>query len=497
MPQAFARTSMSVRRNTLYNLLGSTLPLLISLLTVPAYLSVVGEARFGILSVAWLLLGYFGLFDLGLGMATAQQVAAREKDGKSAQARIFWTALLTNFGLGILGGLIAWPIAEFYFGQVLKVDAAFRAETISALPWLVLAVPLATVTGVATGALQGLRRFASLNVISVTGTILFQVLPLATAAFWSPRLTVVLPVAILARMLTLLLLWIDCHRNLLRGEPVEYRRSEIRILLSFGFWVTVSAFFTPFMTMIDRFVIGGLISAAAVSAYVVPFNLGDRLCIIGNSAGSALFPRFSSASKHESAELAYRSERVLLAVMTFAAVTATFAIAPFISLWIGPAFAHKSAPAGEILMAGIWLDSLSRIPLFALRGQFRPKVVAKIDLIELLPYWIALYWLISRFGIEGAAMAYVFRVALNYLLLSNAVGTLPRIWPMITASALLILAALLCARSFEPLTGTWAIAFFACLTSSLFLAWQYLPHSERQHVLERLRVALASGAERT
>ncbi|HEX5238852.1 MAG TPA: flippase [Sphingomicrobium sp.] len=478
---------MSVRRNTIYNLLGAALPVGVSLLTVPLYLARIGEARFGILSIVWLLLGYFGLFDLGLGMATAQQTAAREKDGRATQARIFWTALLTNLALGIIGGVIAWPVAQYYFAHVMKVDEALRSEIIAALPWLILAVPLATVTGVATGALQGLHRFATLNIISVAGTMLFQLLPLAAAYFFSVRLTVVLPMAILARVLTLLVLWLDCHVNLLRSHPVAYDRSMVRVLLSFGFWVTISAFFAPFMTLIDRFVIGGFISAAAVTAYAVPFNLGDRLCIFGNSAGSALFPRFSSLSKDEARQVAYNSERVLLATMVPISLAAIFLIGPFISIWVSPEFSLKSAPAGEILMAGIWLDAVSRIPLYALRGQFRPQVVAKIDLIVLLPYWLCLYWLISKFGIEGAAAAYVFRVGLNYLLLSGAAGTLTRIWWMLLGCGLLILLALAAARELEPLSAGWSLAFTSCVLLGAVLALNVFPASERQLISAKLR----------
>ena len=107
---------MSIRRYTTYNLIGSLLLLAASLLTIPIYLSLIGEARYGILAIAWLLLGYFGLFDFGLGRATAQRIAALRDATAAERAEAFWTALVLNFGLGMVGALLLWPVARYFFG---------------------------------------------------------------------------------------------------------------------------------------------------------------------------------------------------------------------------------------------------------------------------------------------------------------------------------------------------------------------------------------------
>ena len=97
---------MSSRKHTAYNLLGAVLPLLVPLFTIPIYMRLIGESRYDVLTVVRLLLGYFGLFDLGLGHATAQRIASLRGASAAQRASTFWTALAKNVSLGVVGGLM-------------------------------------------------------------------------------------------------------------------------------------------------------------------------------------------------------------------------------------------------------------------------------------------------------------------------------------------------------------------------------------------------------
>jgi len=67
-------------RNVLWNLLGTGAPLLVALFAIPLLIEGLGTERFGVLLIAWMVVGYFSLFDMGLGRALTKLVA--EKLGK-------------------------------------------------------------------------------------------------------------------------------------------------------------------------------------------------------------------------------------------------------------------------------------------------------------------------------------------------------------------------------------------------------------------------------
>ncbi|MDE1178833.1 MAG: flippase [Edaphobacter sp.] len=434
---------MSLKRNTLYNLLGSILPMFIGMVTVPIYLRTIGDARYGVLALVWLFLGYFGLFDPGISRAATYHIARLHKPEQTKEREsVFWTALLVNLGFGLVGGIAVYLAARPVFMTTFKMPENMRAEVMASLPWLASSVPISIVTGMIGGAVQARERFASYNIVGVVGAILSQIVPLAVAKFHGPNLEWLIAAVLITRIVSAapycFTLW--TAMPLFKGGG--YDRRLVKPLFSYGGWITVTNLLNPILTTADRMLVGSVLNAQAVAFYSVPFNLVSRASVIPGSLQTSLFPRLSQASTpEESGKLAYSAVAALAAVMTPICVIGIASMPIFMRLWVGSSFADHSWGVGVVLLIGIWLNALGYIPYGQLQAMEKPDVVAKFHAIELVPFLGVLWLGLHFFGLIGAAWAWTFRMAIDSALLF-AVGSKINGWTrVLTGLGLVLLAA--------------------------------------------------------
>lgn len=407
---------MSIARNTAYNILGAGVPLLTTLITVPPYLHQIGEARYGVLAIVWLLLGYFSVFDLGMSRATSNQIAKLRGGSAKDRQQVFWTALVTNASFGMLGALLLWFAGGLLIEHVVRMSTQIRDEVLSALPWIAASVPVVTVAGVFTGALEGSEKFLTVNIINVVGNVMFSVIPLAVAFILGPSLIWIIPAALLTRSIFLVPLFLSAYRSISPSGFAGPNRYWMGKLLRYGAWVMITNLVSPILETADRFLISAVLGVRAVATYSIPFNLANRLRILPASLSRTLFPHIS-ANQESAFSKTNDATRLLAKILTPIIIVGISMLQPFLALWISPAFAGKSAPVGEIILLGIWINGLAFFPLALLQAQGRPDLVAKFHLLELLPFLIILWLGMKWFGLEGAAWAWTIRVAVDALLL--------------------------------------------------------------------------------
>lgn len=409
--------SRALRTNFAINMGGALVPLAVSLVATPIYVRHIGDARYGVLSIVWVLLGYLGFLDFGLSRAAANALARLRHAPQTERAAVLVTTFGLNLMLGLLGSVVLAVGGSYFLQHVLNVPDALKPEIARAFPWIVGLFPLALVAGVGVGALESRERFLLANLVIVGGGAAGQIVPVILAVLVSPSLALVIPAAASIRGLTVLTILIVMWRS---EGPLSFRHFDHRQagkLFSYGGWVTVTGVVGPILTSADQFVIGTVLGVASVAHYAVPMGLVIRSQVFPSALARTLFPRMSQVGSEEARRLAVRAW-VSLAYGYGAICAPAIMVTPlFFRYWIGADFASVAAPIGQILFLGAWINGLAFIPYELMQSQGRPDVTGKFHAAEVIPFTIVLWGGTALFGLKGAAVAWSLRCAVDALCL--------------------------------------------------------------------------------
>jgi O-antigen/teichoic acid export membrane protein len=214
--------------------------------------------------------------------------------------------------------------------------------------------------------------------------------------------------------------------------------------------------------MTDRFAIGVMLGATAVTNYTVPVQLASRAAILPSALTGALFPRLSASDTEGQRQLFDRSMLTFAAILGLPFIGAIYLIGPFIQVLVGRDLGVEAQMIGRIMVAAAWANGLALISFTKLEASGRPDLVAKMLLLEIPPYLVLLYLGTHYFGVIGAALATAIRYLMDFILLTWAAGAPKHGRPTIAANIVLLSIAVY-------LAGLWPITDFRWWLSAVVL----------------------------
>jgi len=417
---------MSLKKNTIWSFFGSAAPMLLGLITIPYLIKNIHVEAFGILTLVWALIGYFSIFDFGIGRALTHQVSSSiSQNVEDELPSIIKTGLLFMLATGFLGGLILALFSSKLGSDWLNVSKNLERDTIRCLLIASIGIPLATITSGLKGILEGYEDFKSASLLRLILGVANFIFPAMSVFFLNNSLEYMVLSLVIARLIVMIghLLVIN-KRISIYSLMVASLADKIKLekLLSFGAWMTLSNIISPLMVNADRFLISHILGASVVAYYTIPFDFVIRLLIIPASLTSVLFPRFSNllnSDTKETLKIYKKSFSIILKVMLLVSILMISCSYLGLKIWINEDVASKSYFLLIILMVGVFFNSLAQVPFALIQADGKVKLTSLLHVVEFFIYTGMLVLLAHYFGLVGVAIAFLLRTIIDFLFLSK------------------------------------------------------------------------------
>ncbi|WP_040517125.1 oligosaccharide flippase family protein [Gracilimonas tropica] len=436
-------------QNTLITILAKVFPLVVGIFALPYLISELGEEKFGMLAIIWLIISYFSMFDLGIGRAVVKEVSdligANEYEEIPVAA---WTGIISIFLMGILGGLILYVTGELILNRAFDTT---NQVAVDALLYTSFAVPFIVATTGFRAVLMAEQNFFAISVIQSINSILNYLLPLLLLYFFGFEFIEI----VIALLILKIVAFFAFAVSGLISEPslrsgTHFNKVYLSKMFHFGKWVTISNVVGPLISQLDRYFIAAVISVSAVTFYTTPLEVLTKLMMVPMAFITVLFPAFSTlASKsHERREKLYleSSKGVMLLLFPTILIISTFADYG-LKVWVGAEFVEKSTFVAQIFCVVFFLRGIAYIPATYLPGLNRPDLPAKFHLFEIIVFVTGLYFAARTGDINIVAFVSLGITALDTLLLLFAAFNLLEqksemlkkiVWPMIFGALILL-----------------------------------------------------------
>jgi O-antigen/teichoic acid export membrane protein len=413
-----------ISHNFVYNLAGLVLPLGVAAVAIPVFARYAGLDRLGFLTLAFAVLGYLGLLDMGLARVFSRRIAVATVRNELAHERALlqlverWLLIATS----LLAVVLAVAVPTRWLAGA-QASAQLQHEVRWAWVALVAALPGLVLGNVWRGAIEGREAFALSNTLRVAFGIATLAVPLLILV-QTPSLP-----ALVLGMAAVRWVWYGLYRrSCVRMLPALSEKmpliqfGPLRDTLLEGGWMTVSNVIGPIMVVFDRFALTTLVALAVLSTYTIPQELALRALVLPIALSTTLFPRLAALdASREAADaigaLVDKSLRAMLALLLPACAVGLLLARPVLSVWINPDFSAAATPLLEILVIGVIGNTIAQAPFGMLQATGASRTTALVHLVE-LPLYVGAVWVAIRSdGLEGAALVWSGRMVVDALVM--------------------------------------------------------------------------------
>ena len=416
--------SHKIINTSLFNLTSSLWLTVLHFFTTPFIVNKLGVDAYGIYSVMFVVIGYFGFMELGLGRAIIKFIAEfhAKKDYDSIKKAI-GSALLVYCLMGVIGAVLIYLLTDLFITSVFKIPPGLKNTARWAFYFSAVGFLLNMPCNVFGAIPKALQRFDITNKIDIIfgslqtiGSVCllylgFSLLSLVILNIIISFLSICTYVAVVKRTFPFIPIAAGFNAGIMKD------------LFRFGSMVTIDSLLVMLSGRINSFFVGIFLPISSLTYYVIPDSLASRVSFIPRSVSHAAFPLFSElhglSSQESLRELFLRSTKIIVILTLPFMMLFTFFANKLLGFWIGKQFAENGTLILQLIGPAYILSFWAYISVEGARGLNKPAFPAKLQLVFSIINVILCFALIPSFGIVGAALAWSLH---RYLLIPFFIG---------------------------------------------------------------------------
>lgn len=398
-------------RNSLWNLSGSAIPMVVALATVPILVTTLGVEGFGIVTLVGSIIGYFGVLDINLQAGSIKYLSEHHASGDRGRfAETFWFGVLFYGCLGAVAALAIFFGAEQIVARFFDVSPEHRHATIVAFQIAGLGFALTQAQNYLLVVPQALQRYDRSAQSEAFFGVLVNLASVAAALAGVGIVGVIAARVAISAINIAWLMWLI--RSFSLGlKPVWPRADVRRALTSFSAYAYLSKIASTLHQHADKVIVGTIGGPVALTFYAVPVTLAGRILGLTYRLSSVIYPRASAlAGEGRIAELrpAYLGVMRYVTYINLAALgMIVLAGDEFLRRWVGAEFVAQGYPVLVLFTLALLVDSLTNIPSLVNDALGHPRVTGKFALANGVVGVLLVYLGMSHFGIIGAAAGHL------------------------------------------------------------------------------------------
>lgn len=401
------RVPSMLLRNSLWNLSGSAVPMVVALATVPLLIGALGVEGFGIVTLVGSVIGYFGVLDINLSAGAIKYLAEHHAAKDRARfAETFWFGILFYGFLGLVGAAAIFFSAQLLVERFFEVSSAMHASTVLAFQIAALGFALSQAQNYLLVVPQALQRYDRSAQSEAFFGVLVNLASVAAALAGTGVVGVIIARVAVAVTNLLYLIWLI--RGFRLGLSPCWPRPDVRkALTSFSAYAYLSKIASTLHQHADKLIVGAIAGPVALAFYTVPVTLAGRVLGLTYRLSSVIYPRASALA---GAGRINELRPVYLGVMRYVTYINLAALGmmvlagdEFLRRWVGEEFVQQGFPVLILMTLALLADSLTNIPSMVNDALGHPRITGRFALANGVCGVLMVYIGTTYFGIVGAA----------------------------------------------------------------------------------------------